>query len=209
MKRRMRIGERGRGERGRGEEKEEMEGMRITERGEKKPRRGRREEEEARPHTRAADPIHPLPGTSHPSHHLPLAGRVRGSTRGRSSGCWQEEEEKGRDPCPCFLGQHRRHSHHIWLPCPPGVGDSLYLEPVPCSQPPRSCQGESRHIPAPSSTTQPGRAMLSAFIQLMQQSIQEKKNNNETMKFQTLTVKNQILPKNQPELKDSPTSDCT
>lgn len=24
------------------------------------------------------------------------------------------------------------------------------------------------------------------------------------MKFQTLTVKNQILPKNQPELKDSP-----
>lgn len=32
----------------------------------------------------------------------------------------------------------------------------------------------------------------------------KKNNNNETMKFQTLTVKNQILPKNQPELKDSP-----
>lgn len=56
----------------------------------------------------------------------------------------------------------------------------------------------------PSPTPQAGTAMLSAFIQLMQQSIQEKNNNNETMKFQTLTVKNQILPKNQPELKVSP-----
>lgn len=33
---------------------------------------------------------------------------------------------------------------------------------------------------------------------------EKKKKNNETMKFQTLTLKNQILPKNQPELKDSP-----
>lgn len=157
-----------------------MRRKRTGERREKKSRK-RREEEEARPHMRPADPIHPLSSTSHPSHHLPLAGRRHKEreglrTRPKHRVLAGGGGGGGRQRSLSLLSRTAQEAQPPHLAARPrGTGDSLYLEPVPCSQPPHSCQGESRHIPAPSTTTQPGRAMLSAFIQLMQQSIQEKK----------------------------------
>lgn len=88
----------------------------------------------------------------------------------------EQEEEEGSEPHCCFLGQHRRDRHCVWLPCPQGAKYSLNLEAVPCSSQPHFCwPGSEAHIPAAGTTTQAGRLMLSAFIQLMQQSIQEKK----------------------------------
>lgn len=167
-----------RGQTGGRREENERGGKRDGEEDEDRREKGGEQERKNRGRKRPADPIHPLSGTSHPCHHLPLAGG--GHKEGEELSTRPKHRVLAgrggsRDPYPCFLGQLRKHSHHIWPPCPQGAGESLYLEPVPCSRAPHSCQGESRHIPAPSTTTQPGQAMLSAFIQLMQQSIQEKK----------------------------------
>lgn len=83
---------------------------------------------------RPADPIHGPSGSSHPPHHLPRAGGKHQEEEELSTRPKPRVLEEGRDPCPCFLGQHRKHSHRVWPPCPRGAGDSLYLEPVPCSQ---------------------------------------------------------------------------
>jgi len=88
----------------------------------------------------------------------------------------EQEEEEGSEAHPCFLGQRRRDRRRVWPLHPRGAGDSLYLAAVPSSPQPRFCRrGSKADIPAAGTTTQAGRVMLSAFIQLMQQSIQGEK----------------------------------